>query len=157
MALPNREQRWPVRGVALWVDTAKPLDHYLAPSPAAGFPKKSRTSLQELSVLNAQGSCLEVSTNHILMARLQLLSEGGSEGCISVSATGGILTFFKQMTNDQTQYFEKQKETVRLIELSIASEYINIYMAISLFTFVTPYPNLHTYIWLVNICNIFFI
>lgn len=31
-----------------WVEMAKPLDHHLVPSLAAGFPKKSRTSVQKL-------------------------------------------------------------------------------------------------------------
>lgn len=66
-----------------------------------------------------------------------------SEWCIPMSAAGEILFYLKQITSDKIQYFEKQKENLRLIELHIASEYINMHIAISLFGFETLYTNLH--------------
>lgn len=66
--------------------------------------------------------------------------------CSCVCHSGNSI--FKQMTNDHTQYFEKQREILRPIEFNIASESIKICPVLSLFIFLIPYTNLHTNIHL---------
>lgn len=98
------------------------------------------------AAMDAQGAMARgVHQAHSPQLGNDSLLEGGSEQSISVSAADGMLSNFKQMTNDQTQYFEKQWEILRPIELNTASEYINISTALSLFSFLTPYTNLHTH------------
>ena len=125
------------------MEMVRALDHHLV-----GWLQAStrRAEPQSKAVMDAQGAMARgVHHPHSPQLGNGSLLEGGSEWSISVSAADGILSYFKQMTNDQTQYFEKQWEILRPIELNTASEYINISTALSLFSFLTPYTNLHTH------------